>query len=96
MDKSQAMFQLMEQYEQSGQNRVHFCAQAGISLSKFGYWRSRWLGAQRNSEPQNPPFVAFESSAIPLPVACELIYPSGICVQFPAIDVSVLQQLLDV
>ncbi len=96
MDKSQEMFRIIEAYESSGQDRKSFCKQAGISLSKFGYWRTKWLGAQKKSTLKSPNFVAFETAQAPPTIACELIYPSGIRVQFQSIEIPALKALLHV
>ena len=36
----------MDRYSQSGLTQKEFCAQQGLTLAKFGYWRRRWKAAQ--------------------------------------------------
>ncbi len=47
MELEEKMFALMDRYLESGLSQRAFCAQEGITLAKFGYWRRRWMGDEK-------------------------------------------------
>ena len=108
MDKEREMFALIEAWEKSGQKQPDFCAVHGINLSRFGYWRTKWLALHPPSEKETPPAPSFipikkatTQKTEPQPEAekpadgCELIYPNGVRLRLPSLDLSILKQLID-
>ena len=61
MDKQKQMFRLIELWDQSGHPQADFCAQHNITLSKFGYWRSKWLSFQSSSSSESSSFIEIEA-----------------------------------
>lgn len=106
MDKEHQMFTLVEAWEQSGQSQPDFCAQHNITLSKFGYWRSKWLAFQSSITSESSSFieiVAPSTSKKKRQVTVsnpsedqgyEIIYPNGVRLCLPELDLSVLPHLL--
>ena len=106
MEKERQMFALVEAWEKSGQPQPDFCAQHHISLSKFGYWRSKWLALQSSSSAEPPSFIEIEGPpssqtkknvrvSTPAEVqGYEIIYPNGVRLCLPELDLSVLPHLL--
>lgn len=107
MDKERKMFALIETWEKSGQSQSAFCTAHSISLSKFGYWRSKWLAINSSSEDaSSPTFIPINPIEIPAADSItnvhstsehfyEIIYPNGVQLRLPSLDLSVLAQLLN-
>lgn len=106
MDKEAQMFALIEAWEQSTQAQPDFCAQHNITLSKFGYWRSKWLALQSSTSPESTSFIEIETppnskqkkkATISKPSdtqGYEIVYPNGVRLCLPELDLSVLPHLL--
>lgn len=107
MDKKQQMFSLIAAWEKSGQNQVDFCAAHGVSVSKFGYWRTKWLasGVALPPEPGSS-FIPIEKATPPKAKQShqkdeetsenyEIIYPNGVCLRLPSLDLPLLKQLIN-
>ena len=52
---------LIEEYESSGQAQSAFCAQRGVALSTFSYWRRKLKAQEADSEPT---FVELRSGPV--------------------------------
>lgn len=103
MDKQKQMFRLIELWEQSGQRQSDFCTSQGISLASFGYWRTKWLASGQSeavSEVRAPLFIPVPKQDItmeapsPTVPTYEIIYPNGVRLSLPTLDLSILVQLL--
>lgn len=79
MSKESEMFQLISLWEESGKDRQSFCAEHGIKVSKFSYWRTRYKERHAASGTNN--FVALEPSSSS---SLELIYPNGVRIAVPS------------
>lgn len=91
------MFRLIELWEQSGQRQSDFCTSQGISLASFGYWRTKWLASSQSeavSEVSAPLFIPLPKQDITAPSPYEIIYPNGVRLSLPSLDLSILAQLL--
>jgi transposase-like protein len=78
----QAMFTLIEEQQDTGDNVRSFCARHNISQSRFYYWlrKYRKLGPASAAEPG---FTLLKLQAeTPNPVFCELIAASGERIRF--------------
>lgn len=100
MKKEREMFSLIELWEESNEPQAAFCATHGVSLSKFGYWRSKWLDCQTDGATASKnafiPILAEQKKAQPaVESSCyEIIYSNGVCLRLPGLDLSLLPQLL--
>mgnify|MGYP001793757952 CR=1 FL=1 len=101
MEKERAMFSLIELWEQSKESQSNFCANHGVSLSKFGYWRNKWLASRASSEEaQSSSFIPIlaeqsqHSPSVDPASGYEIIYSNGVRLRLPHLDLSVLPQLL--
>ena len=89
MSKTEQMYGLVESYKSSGLSREAFCADAGVSTAKFAYWYRKYHQSSSSS-----------SSFIPLNLdgvsgtGYELVYPNGVRLLLPELDLSVLKSLL--
>ena len=79
------MLALVAHWRESGLSRKVFCAQVGITLSKFNYW----VAKERAQSAEG--FVELSGGSPSSTV--ELIYPNGIRLQAPA-DLSLLSRLI--
>lgn len=98
MSKTEEMYALMSAYESSGQSRQQFCQASGISLAKFGYWRSKWLKEQSESACQSQPkvqkFMRFAPEPASTGYGYEIVYPNGIRLRLRQLDLELLPFLL--
>ncbi len=85
------MFTLVRQWRESGLTRNEFCQQHGVTLSKFGYWISRWKEAQFSGEGV---FVAMGSSGSTSHGVLSVIYPNGVRLEVPSADLGLLSRLI--
>jgi hypothetical protein len=85
------MFTLVRQWRESGLTRQEFCLQHGITLSKFGYWISRWkedqFGGDNGFIPMGSPKMAGHS-------VLSVIYPNGVRLEVPSADLGLLSRLI--
>lgn len=106
MTQEQEMFRLIAAWEKSGQKQPDFCAAHGIHLGKFGYWRTKWLALHPPSENKTSSFIPIEKAAPPkekqadlqgegTSKSYEIIYPNGVCLRLPSLDLSILKQLIN-
>lgn len=99
MNKERKMFSLIKAWEQSGQSQAEFCVAEGVSLASFGYWRTKWLALQSSGEKESVPLfipIKKEVSQVTGSVGSsyEIIYPNGVRLCLPVLDLSLLPQLL--
>lgn len=95
MNKERKMFSLIKAWEQSGQSQADFCAAEGVSLASFGYWRTKWLALQSSGEKESESlFIPIKKEVSPVMSSYEIIYPNGVRLCLPVLDLSLLPQLL--
>ncbi|EAY29863.1 IS66 family insertion sequence element accessory protein TnpA [Microscilla marina] len=80
-------------------NSTCFCADQGVSLASFGYWRTKWLALHKSEEVQSPVFAPIEkptpkSVDIKAAQVYEIVYSNGVRLCLPSLDLSILPQLL--
>jgi hypothetical protein len=90
MKLQEQMFQLVEEYQQSGRSQKEFCSQQGISLAKLNYWISKYR------QERQPSAGFFKIDTIPAPVQqpLEICYPNGVKLTTTGADLSLLSQLI--
>jgi len=75
------MFDLVEQWQQSGKSQSQFSSENGIRLHTLGYWVKKY----RESHATNPGFAALtvsgETQTVSAPVRIEIELGSGIVVR---------------
>ena len=83
------MFALCREWEASGKKREDFCREHGISLARFGYWRTQYLTAEKISGDDFVTLTAGFSSKM------EIQYPNGVMLKVPKnISLSDLKALI--
>ena len=60
--KTSAMFELVEQWQQSGMSRKQFSSEKGIRLHRFGYWVKKY----NQSQVAHPGFASLTIGPDPL------------------------------
>ncbi|MBK1442701.1 IS66 family insertion sequence element accessory protein TnpB [Parapedobacter sp. ISTM3] len=85
------MFALVRQWRESGLTRKEFCLQHGITLSKFGYWISRW---KEDQSAVNSGFIPMGSPGIAGHSVLSVIYPNGVRLEVPSADLGLLSRLI--
>lgn len=71
------MFRLCHEYETSGKKREVFCREKDISLSRFAYWRSRYLAKEKQDEEGFVPITPQVESGI------DIYFPNGVRISLP-------------
>ena len=90
MSKTEQMYGLVESYKASGLSRAVFCAEHGVSMSKFGYWYRKY---HEFSSKTPSSFIPLNLDGVPR-AGYELVYPNGVRLLLPELDLSVLKSLL--
>ena len=85
------MFTLVCQWRESGLTRNEFCQQHGVSLSKFGYWISRFKEAQPGGDGSFIPMGSPKTAGHPV---LSIIYPNGVRLEVPSADLGLLSMLI--
>ena len=88
MDRKEKMFELVNHWRESGLSRKAFCAQIGITLSKFSYWVTK-----SKREATSGGFIPLADTADKGEVIA-LIYPNGVKVEVNGGNLSLLSQLI--
>jgi len=87
--KSQAeMFPLIERWQSSSLSQSAFCLEHDVSLSTFGYWRSKYM----KSMDTDGDFISIEAEHTPSRL--EVLFPNGVRVFLDQLDTSVLESLI--
>ena len=73
------MFALCRDWETSGKTRDEFCTENELTLAQFGYWRSQYLSAQKETAGD---FVAINPDTSTAG-AMEIRYPNGVRLSLP-------------
>ena len=73
------MFPLLEEWENCNESREAFCQRHHLQLSTFGYWRTKYV--QANKLPRASGFVKLSP---PLQDPLEVEYPNGVKLRLPA------------
>ena len=97
MDKTSHMYSLMSAYENSGLDRISFCNQEGLSLAKFGYWRSKWLKRMKEDvQVEGGNFVRFDiaEQTDKSSQSFELHYPNGVWLKLGTMDIGLIKELI--
>lgn len=77
----QQMFQLIEQWKQSGLSQNLFCQQESIRFHKFYYWYKCYR-RQHDREDTVPGFIRLKLEKPSVPSSVEVHFPGGIRVYF--------------
>jgi transposase-like protein len=89
MSKQAHWYSLIRDQDQSGLTITGYCTSKGIKPCTFHYWRRRYRQGQHTSAG----FVELKAPA-PAPHPIRLSYPNGVNIDLPAVDISLIAQLL--
>jgi transposase-like protein len=90
MELRAQMFELVEQYEQSGKSQKQFCQAAGIGLAKLNYW----IREYRNRRQPPAGFIRIDAPPANQPPELEVCYPNGVRLKASGADLSLVSQLI--
>ena len=95
MSKTEQMYGLVESYKSSGLSREAFCADAGVSTAKFAYWYRKYHQSSSSlaSSSSSSSFIPLNLDGVSR-AGYELVYPNGVRLLLPELDLSVLKSLL--
>ena len=90
MKLQEKMYQLVEQYQQSGKSQKEYCHTTGIGLAKLNYWIRRYREQQALSAGfiKLTPLVAEQQQEL------EILYPNGVRLKASAANLSLISQLI--
>jgi hypothetical protein len=74
----QQMFDLVEQWKQSGVPQNKFCQQQSIRYHVFHYWYKRYREQHANQQSDGVSFVKLQIAKPAAPASVEIVYPGGI------------------
>jgi len=87
-EKQRKMFELIEQWKQSGETLKDFAAFQGITLSKFLYWQKK----SREHKGATGGFIQMRSSGL---MELRLRYPNGVELLIPSgLPASMIAELI--
>lgn len=101
--RAQAMFEVIERYQASGQTQKAFCQSEAVALSTLQYWLARYRKHQHtDNHPQHRPvFVELKAEEPPIPSRLSgddgvvVRYPNGVEVWLAAtVELALLQALI--
>ena len=78
------MFDLVEQWQRSSQNRKQFCRDHSININTFTYWQQKYK--KNESENNNSKFVELKITENKSKISdsqIKLIYPNGVQAEIP-------------
>ena len=84
------MYQLVEQYQQSGKSQKAYCQATGIGLAKLNYWIRKYR--QQHRIPSG--FLKIDTMPAPGQQPVEICYPNGVRLTVSGEDLSLLSQLI--
>lgn len=81
-DVQERMFQLIEQWQQSGDTQKVFCQEQSIKYHVFHYWYKRYR--EQHADPQNngSSFVKLQIAKPASAGSVEIYYPGGVHIIF--------------
>jgi len=92
----QKMFALVEACAASGLTQKQWCAEQGITMDKFQYWKRRCKAARHAQPAAGPAFIPINLPSLTAQPIAELHYPDGRRLLIHAgIDAPFLKTLLD-
>ena len=78
----QQMFELIEQWKQSGLSQNAFCEQQSVRFHKFYYWYKCYRKENPISDENNRGFVKLKIEKPPVAPSVEIHFPGGVRVLF--------------
>ena len=76
------MFQMIEQWQQSGLTQKTFCQQQSVRYYVFHYWYKRYREQQADPQNSNSSFVKLQIAKPVSPGSIEIYYPGGVRIIF--------------
>lgn len=78
----QQMFQIIEQWKQSGLSQKVFCEQQSMRFHKFYYWYKCYRKVNEIADENSRDFVKLKIEKPPVASSVEIHYPGGVRVLF--------------
>lgn len=92
-EKAQAMYSLIEQWQQSEKTQKSFCREKGIAYHVFIYWLKKY----RLEKDQSGEFLTMEFPNPQNQSGIEIQFPNGIVVHLPStMDLNEIKKLIEI
>lgn len=89
MSKQEKMFQLIDEYRNSGSTIKSFCEDRDIKVGTFNYWIKKKMESFSTGG-----FVKIHAP-VPSTADLELVYPSGVRLRTNSTDLGLVKRLLE-
>ena len=89
MSKQDLMFSLVQQQELSNSTIVDFCAEHGMKLATFHYWRKKYKLASQETKG----FISITPPKV-IDSTIRLSYPNGVNIHLSGADLPLLAHLI--
>ena len=92
MNLKEEMYQLVEDYQNSGKTQKEYSREAGIGYAKFNYWVCKYRARHPSSATG---FIKIETlQDKQQPQDLEVLYPNGVKLKVTGADLSLISQLI--
>lgn len=90
MSSQEKMFQLVEEYRNSGLSANAFARESNIPLSRFRYW----IRKKKTLEKQDSGFVEIKRGRAATSMEVELLFPNGVQLRMNGADPALIAKLV--
>jgi len=91
-NKSEKMFDLVDQWKASGKSQKAFCHDHDMKPGTFGYWVGK---KKRSEEPATGGFALVDMTGAPSGRQVEITYPNGVRLLIGHGDLALIGQLIN-
>lgn len=91
-NKTEKMFDLVEQWKASGMTQKAFCQQIELKVATFAYWVAK---KKRSEEPATGGFALVDLTGAPSGRQVEITYPNGVRLLVGHEDLALIGQLIN-
>lgn len=92
MNLEEEMYQLVEDYQNSGKTQKEYSREAKIGYAKFNYWVCKYRALHPTPAPGFIKIEALQDNQQPQDL--EVLYPNGVKLKITGADLSLLSQLI--
>lgn len=92
--KKEAMFALVEQWQESDQTQQAFAAAHNISRPCFSYWRAKYMASKSHEDSPSGFIAVSPTDTLSSEGKVEMVFPNGVRILFHEVNVSLMRSLL--
>jgi hypothetical protein len=82
LELRQQMYELIQQWKESGLSQKTFCEQQGLAFFRFYYWYKRYRTESASTDSGNGSFVKLKIGKPSRKLCTEIYFPNGVHVVF--------------